>query len=434
MLSFKTLSAFIAATAVLAVFPLHAQDSEIREDALSVFLDCDSRSCDDDYLRTEIDYVNWVRDRTLADVHLIISFTSTGGGGQLFTLDYIGLGDLAGTGDELTYTTNTTDTSDENISGLTHTIAVGLVRYAVLAGKSTSFEINSLAVARSDSLTDRLVSAEEVEDPWNFWVFEIGTELDMREEETRKDENYGLSFEASRTTETWKFEFDIDGDFSRDERERGNGTIIVDERDSWGSDVLLAYSLADHWSLGVESGVGSASRRNEDLSGSIFTILEYSVYPYVEAPRRSFTARYDIGMRYFDWTEITVFDQESETRGQHRFELEYYQRQPWGNLTASVDASQYLHDTSLWNVSLNGNLSFRITRGLNISFRGDYSLIEDQLFISRAGLTDEEILLGQFDRPTDYELSFRLGINYEFGSIYNNVVNNRFGGGGGFFR
>ena len=46
--------------------------------------------------------------------------------------------------------------------------------------------------------------------------------------------------------------------------------------------------------------------------------------------------------------------------------------------------------------------------------------------ISREGLSDEDILLGRFERPTDmtYELSF--GLSFEFGSIYNNVVNNRF--------
>jgi hypothetical protein len=97
----------------------------------------------------------------------------------------------------------------------------------------------------------------------------------------------------------------------------------------------------------------------------------------------------------------------------------------------SLNGSQYLHDTSLWNASLFGDLSFRIWRGLNLSIRGRYSLVEDQLFIPKGELTDEEILLGQFARPTDYESSIRVGISYEFGSIFNNVVNNRFGSSGG---
>ena len=38
----------------------------IREDALRVFLDCNTFKCDSEYFRTEIAFVNWVRDRTLA--------------------------------------------------------------------------------------------------------------------------------------------------------------------------------------------------------------------------------------------------------------------------------------------------------------------------------------------------------------------------------
>ena len=408
---------------------LQAQEESSRDNALRVFLDCNSFSCDDDYLRTEINFVNWVRDRTLSQVHLIVTTNSTGAGGQLFVLDFIGIGELAGFGDELTYTSNTTDTQDEIINGLTRVIAVGLARFSTLIGQHEGFDIRSSAAAQS-AATDRLVRASEVEDPWNFWVFEVGTEISLRGEETQTSEDYGLSFDAQRTTDTWKFEFEAEGDFSRDERERSNGTIIIDERESWGTDVLLAYALADHWSVGIESGIGSASRRNEDMSGSFYGVVEYSLFPYAEAPRKSFTARYDLGARYYDWEEETIFRQLSETRAQHRFELRYYQRQPWGTATVSMDAQQYLHDTGLWNLSFYGNLSFRVSRGLNLTIRADYALIEDQLFVSRSGLTDEEILLGQFDRPTDFDYSIRVGLTYEFGSIFNNVVNNRFGTGG----
>jgi len=38
---------------------------------LSVFLDCDD--CSSEYVRTEIAFVNWVRDRTAADVHVLVT-------------------------------------------------------------------------------------------------------------------------------------------------------------------------------------------------------------------------------------------------------------------------------------------------------------------------------------------------------------------------
>jgi hypothetical protein len=410
---------------------VQAQESEVRENSLRVFLDCETRACDDDYFRTEIDFVNWVRDRTLADVHLIITSDTTGGGGKFYTFYFIGLEELDGLGDELTYTANTTDTEVEILQSLTQVIGVGLARFSTIKGDPHVFQIS--AGVSSAAPVDRIVSEDEVEDPWNFWVFELGTQFNLGGEEKEKSESYSLSFEARRTTETWKFEFEVDTSHNKNEHQLSDERTAVAEREQWGSELLLAYALADHWSLGIESDVGSDTRDNQDLFGGFFGEIQYSFFPYEEAPRRSFTALYGLGGRYFDWTEETIFGQTSETRAQHRIQFRYYQFQPWGSSTVSLNSTQYLHDTSLWNASLSGNLSFRVSRGVNLSIRGEYSLVEDQLFISRKGLTDEEILLGQFERPTDYEYSIRIGISYEFGSIFNNVVNNRFGesGGGG---
>lgn len=411
---------------------LQAQDGDVRNNALRVFLDCNTRACDDDYFRTEINFVNWARDRTLADVHLIITQNSTGGGGQFFTFDFIGLEELEGLDDELSYTTNATDTEVEILIGLTQVIGVGLARFSTIMGQPHVFQIS--ANSSSITLVNRIVTQDEVEDPWDFWVFELGTELSISGEETRESEDYWFSFEANRTTETWKFEFEADTFYSKDSRQRSDSTTAVAVRESWGSELLLAYALADHWSVGIESDLGSDTRSNEDLYASLYGAVQYSFFPYEEAPRHSFTAQYSIGGRHFDWTEETIFGETAETRGQHRLEMRYYQLQPWGSAIVSLNGSQYLHDTSLWNASVFGSLSFRISRGLSLSVRAQYSLLEDQLFISGEGLTNEEILLGQFDRPTDYEYSLRFGITYEFGSIFNNVVNNRFGTGGGGFR
>jgi hypothetical protein len=50
-------------------------------------------------------------------------------------------------------------------------------------------------------------------------------------------------------------------------------------------------------------------------------------------------------------------------------------------------------------------------------------------------LSDEERLLELQTQQTDFQRSLTFGLSYQFGSIFNNVVNNRFpgsGGGGGF--
>jgi hypothetical protein len=272
-----------------------------------------------------------------------------------------------------------------------------------------------------------------VEDPWDFWVFEASADIEIDGEETERNREYSGSFDARRTTQTWKIELESFGNFSRQEQDLSDSTVSVDRRTNWSSDLLLAYALADHWSVGMIAGASASTRRNERFGAEAAAALEYSLFPYGEAPRRSLTARYDLRMRYFDWDEETIYFESAETRPQHQLQLQLFQRQPWGESRVSIDGSQYLHDRGKWNVSLSGDVEFRVFRGLELEVRGDLAFIEDQLFISAEGLTLEEILQGRFDRPTDFSYELSVGLSFEFGSIYNNVVNNRFSSDDGDF-
>ena len=104
-----------------------SQDS-IGAEALRVFLDC-SR-CDFDYLRTEITFVNYVRDRPDAQVHVLVTRENTGGGGTAVTLDFFGLEEFENFDDQLTYFTTQNDTDDDERRQLAQTLRLGLVRYA----------------------------------------------------------------------------------------------------------------------------------------------------------------------------------------------------------------------------------------------------------------------------------------------------------------
>ena len=191
-------------------------------------------------------------------------------------------------------------------------------------------------------------------------------------------------------------------------------------------DGLVVYSLADHWSLGVEAEANAATRTNQDLSLGLGPAFEYSIWPYEEAPRRSVRVRYQVGARYFDYEETTLFGFDTETRGVHELEVFLTQNQPWGSTFANVQASQFLHDGSKYRVSSGGFLSFRIFRGLSLRVNGRVEWIRDQIFLSAEGATDEEILLERLRLESDFDWNFGFGLSYQFGSIYNNVVNNRF--------
>ena len=49
---------------------------------IRIFIDCNNTPCDSDFFRTEISFVEHVRDRQNADVHLLMTGQSTGSGGR----------------------------------------------------------------------------------------------------------------------------------------------------------------------------------------------------------------------------------------------------------------------------------------------------------------------------------------------------------------
>jgi hypothetical protein len=76
-------------------------------------------------------------------------------------------------------------------------------------------------------------------------------------------------------------------------------------------------------------------------------------------------------------------------------------------------------------VELDGQLDLRLFRGLSLNTKGKLSLVHDQLYLKAGTASDDEILLRRQRLATSYRYEFSVGFNYQFGSIFNNVVNPR---------
>jgi len=344
--------------------------------------------------------------------------------GRSYGFDFIGLQELKGVDDALSYASLGTDTSEENLSGISQVIAVGLARYSVLAGSGEGLEVQRSGSSRD--LTDRLVTGDDVEDPWNFWVFNVGLNGNYDEESSENEARIRGNMSASRTTTTWKFRFSGFGSYSREELQLSDSSTILDTRSNWNLNQGLVYAMADHWSVAFESEARASTRSNQDFGMAVGPGIEYSYWPYEEAPRRSFTFTYRVNMQYFDWEEETEFFKTSETRPGQSFRARLFQRQTWGDSWLSLEASSFLDDVKQNRIELYGNISIRVFRGLRFNAGGGWERIRDQIFLPLGGLTDEEILLRRRERASEYEFDIRMGFSYQFGSIFNNVVNNRF--------
>jgi hypothetical protein len=104
--------------------------------------------------------------------------------------------------------------------------------------------------------------------------------------------------------------------------------------------------------------------------------------------------------------------------------------QPWGQIDVGVNASQYLNQLERYSLQFDGSFDVRITQGLSLSVGGNVAFIQNQVNLPKGDADLEEVLLRRRQLETNYRAGLNFGFRYRFGSIYNNVVNPRLGGGG----
>ena len=82
-----------------------------------------------DYIKQHVTFVNYVRDRFDADVHLIVTSQTTASNGTEYTLFFLGQQNFLGKNDTLKYVANTNNTFDETRNGITNIMKLRFMRY-----------------------------------------------------------------------------------------------------------------------------------------------------------------------------------------------------------------------------------------------------------------------------------------------------------------
>lgn len=396
--------------------------SQPNGSTLTVYLDC--RNCNETFIRSEIDFVNFVRDQSVAEVQLLITAQGTGGGGRQYTLEFFGLAEYEENDNKLIFISPQADTDEIRRNRLVRYIKLGLVNY--LSNKDI---IDQLEVTFTGIEGDNSVQTE-INDPWGGWNFNVGLGFDFSGEQTEGQYEAETSFRTRKITDLWKirtdYEYSYNNQFFIREDSQGNDStaeFITTEHDFFG---LVAKSLSDHWTAGAYMNGLSSTQRNFDLQLGIAPSIEYSIFPYSEFSRRAITFRYGILAQQNQYADTTIFDKTEEFLLRQDLNIEADFTQPWGGIYGRIEAGNYLHDFSKNSLEVRFRINMRVTRAFSFFVSGRYERINDQLSISSQGLSNEDILLNLKEQATSYKYGGYIGIDFNFGSIYSNAVNSRF--------
>ncbi len=387
--------------------------------SLRLFLDVQNTWLDATYLRTNLTWVDWVRDREAATIHLIVTSQSNGGGGQRWNLRFIGLGPFKGVEDELTFSAPAMSTDDELRKGLANQITKGLARYSARLGNSHRQVMTMQPLKAGKDQT------QPEKDPWNAWVFRLGGNTYMNGESQTSSSSFSGSFNASRITEEELTRVSASGYWSRNRYDLSDQVLRSSSKSTYGS-AVMAYSLSEHWTWGFSGRANRSSTGNLSSSYRVAPALEFNVWKYSQFSQRQLTFLYQVGSSRNRYVEETVYGKTQEHLVDTSLTASLDLNQPWGTISASASASAYVHDWTKNSLSFYGSLSVRVTKGLSINMYGSWSRVRNQMSLPKGEATDEEVLLRLKELKTSHRYSTSVGLSYTFGSIFNNAVNSRF--------
>jgi hypothetical protein len=414
---------------------------------LRVFMDgCDRRDggCDMDYMRTEITAVDFYRDNQSADVFLLINDNRSGGGGRQYQLLFIGQQNIhAGRSDTLYVNTKQTDTDFEVRERLTRFIKLGLAPYVAKTPAGENIEINMKT--DSGNLVD---TVQESVDPWNYWVFNLGSDANIELEELSREINFGGEININRITDKWKIfltgriDERLRSTIQKAPRVDDNGNLVLDEKGNqiideiknnfdvseFGFSHQLVKSISPQWSFGYDIAGRQNTRFNYQFQTSFRPAVEYNFFPESVQNSRFLRVNYGVEVRNNRYVEETISGILKETRALHSLRASLGLNQRWGNLEVGYRLRNYLDDFSSWSTGLNIRAEVRVSGNFSFFMRVEGNYVKDQIYLASGDFSEQDILSGRVTLPSAYTVDSRFGFNYRFGSNLNNFVNRRFFG------
>ncbi len=394
---------------------------------LKVFIDCSNVSCDFNFIRNEIKVVEYLNDQLAADVHVLITAVKNGNGSSNYQLIFFGQNRYDKEQETYSFNAEPNATNAEIRIELIRMIKIGLLGFLARTPYARLIEVDM----KMEEKKKQAVMDPNQKDPWNYWVFRVGIDGTFNAEQVYRSLNGSSYINANRVTEKSRINVSAFGGYNQYiYRYEDNGSNINFEviNSNYEFNHSLIKSLGKHWGMGYKLSYSNNTFNNnkQRINGRLG--FEYSIFPYSDVNTRLFTISYGVDARLNTYYDTTIYFKTEEQLYGHFAQANLVLNKRWGNLGSALKYTSYFHDPSLDNLSLNINMSVRVTGGLSLYLYTSGSIVRDQVFLVKGKATEQDVLTRRRQIATDYTIFSGFGINYRFGSKLNNFINPRLEG------
>jgi len=383
-----------------------------QNEKIKVFLNC---RCDDDYLKQNTLFFDYVRDMDLADIEVFVFEITNASGGRNFSFNFKGKNKF--NKEYVISKTIPQNTSfNKSRKSLLDTYKLGMASFLSNTDYQSQVEVNFN--------NNNLFPENLTKDKWKNWVFEVYGSFNFENEKSINEEEYNFGFDIDRVTNNWRFRSDFEIDRSI-KFFSGGEQNYSSERESFYFSASLVKSISNHFSTGIFSSYTQDTYRNYKSSYNISPAIEYNFIPYNEVLTREVTLAYKLGYNLFHYIDETIYGFEDQKMFNHSLTLNLRFREKWGSIYSYLVASQFLDLPEQNRLTINNNLNIRIIRGLSVRISAYFRFIRDQINLPKGAASVEDLLLRQRQISTNFQNRISMGLSYTFGSIFNNIVNQR---------
>lgn len=379
--------------------------------SLTIFLDCDDDNVKD-YLTQKVKIFNFSNIKSESDVFFVIK-TLKESNNLYYTLISFGQKKYQNVSDTI-YLTFDKNISEFELFEKVHKSFLIMILKNYFDQKF----LESFSISEKDN-----ISEEVMEFGWNYNLEGV---TELYSENKFKNNFLKIEFDGNRFFLKDQLKLEISFSSSKKIFYLDSNRVLTSLNRTFFTEVEYIQAINEKLSSRVKVDGFNSIYSNYKFKNDISFGIEYSFFPYSYGNTKLLKISYEYEPSFIMYYDTTIYNKMNEILHRNILTFSYETLFPKGNISLSLVGKNYLQYFHQYSLSLEGKLKFYFFKGFSLNIYGFLNVPRDQRNIPKIGYTDEDILLLQRERETDYEFYVSGSISYSWGSKFRNIDSFRF--------